>query len=213
MWSSVKNIFASVPSWFRNIFSNAWNGIKSVFSSWGSFFSGLWDKIKTTFSKLGTSIGNAISNSVKSGINGVISRIESIINSGINLINGAINLINLLPGVNVGHIGGLSLPRLAKGGIVDRPTLAEIGEDGREAIVPLEHNTEWIGRVAAEVGAMIEKPLISLAEAVSTNLNSDYNYNEMVEAFKDALGQMKITLDDEELGTFVEKTVADAIFT
>ena len=38
-------------------------------------------------------------------------------------------------------------------------------------------------------------------------------YNELVSAFKDALSQMKVVLDDEELGNFVEKTVADAIYT
>lgn len=32
----------------------------------------------------------------------------------------------------------------AKGGIVNGPTLGLIGEDGREAIVPLERNTEWL---------------------------------------------------------------------
>jgi phage-related protein len=115
-----------------------------VFTSWGSFFSGLWDKIKSTFSDLGTNISDAISSSVKSGINGVISMIESTVNSGISLINGAINLANKIPGVSVGTISSLSLPRLAKGGIIDEPTIAEIGEQGREAVIPLENNKGWI---------------------------------------------------------------------
>lgn len=38
------------------------------------------------------------------------------------------------------------------------------------------------------------------------------NYYEMVNAFKDALGQMQITLDDEEMGRFIDKTVSNAIF-
>lgn len=147
-WSNIKNVFSTVKTWFSDTFSAAWTAVKNVFSNWGSFFSGLWSQIKTTFSKIGTNIANAISSSVKSGINGVISSIENIINRGIGLINGAIDLINKLPGVSVGKLGELSLPRLARGGIVKRPTLAEIGENGAEAIIPLEKNTEWLDKVA-----------------------------------------------------------------
>ena len=35
----------------------------------------------------------------------------------------------------------------------------------------------------------------------------------MVKAFKEALSQMKVDLDSEQMGAFVEKTVADAIYT
>lgn len=151
IWNGIKNVFSSVKSWFSNTFKAAWNAIKSVFSNWGSFFGGLWDKIKEKFSGLGTKLGDAIGGAVKSGINGVISAIESTINKGIGLINGAIGLINKLPGVSVGKINKLSLPRLAKGGIVDNPIVAEIGEDGREAIVPLEKNTGWINEIAKKL--------------------------------------------------------------
>ena len=128
LWSSVQNAFASVGSFFRNTFSNAWSAVKSVFSSWGSFFGGLWDTIKSKFSSIGTNISNAIGGSVKSGINGVISAIERTINSGVGLINGAINLINKIPGVSVGDVGKLSLPRLASGHVAREPMVAEIGE-------------------------------------------------------------------------------------
>lgn len=39
----------------------------------------------------------------------------------------------------------------AKGGIVDGATLFGAGEAGREAIIPLERNTEWISKVAQEL--------------------------------------------------------------
>lgn len=151
VWTGIKNVFSAVGSWFGNTFKAAWNAVKNVFSSWGSFFSGLWDKITNTFSKIGSNIANAISGSVKSGINGVISMIEGTINTGINIINGAIRLANLIPGVDVDSVNHVSLPRLAKGGIVDRPTIAEIGEDGAEAVVPLERNTKWLDLVANKV--------------------------------------------------------------
>jgi phage-related minor tail protein len=148
VWNSIKKVFGSVGKWFKDTFASAWTAIKGVFSNWGEFFSGLWTKIKDTFSTIGTNIGDAIGKSVKAGLNGVISAIEGIINTGINLINGAIGLINEIPGVSIGTIGRLNLPRLARGTVVNRPTIAEIGEDGAEAVVPLEHNTEWLDKVA-----------------------------------------------------------------
>jgi hypothetical protein len=39
----------------------------------------------------------------------------------------------------------------AKGGIVTREHIARVGEDGAEAIIPLEHNTEWIDKVASRM--------------------------------------------------------------
>ena len=150
-WSGIKSVFGAVKSWFSSIFSGAWTAVKNVFSSWGSFFSGLWSKIKSTFSSLGSSIANAIGGAVKSGINGVISLIQNTINGAISLINGAISLINKLPGVSVSKISKLSLPRLAQGGIVDKPTVAMFGEDGREAVIPLEKNTQWLREVGKEL--------------------------------------------------------------
>lgn len=42
--------------------------------------------------------------------------------------------------------------------------------------------------------------------------NSNYMVDNLITSFKDALSQMKIELDDEEVGRFVDKTVSDAIF-
>ena len=42
----------------------------------------------------------------------------------------------------------ISLPRLAQGGIVSKATLAQIGEAGREAIIPLEKNKAGLREIA-----------------------------------------------------------------
>lgn len=151
IWNSIKNIFSSVGSWFGDKFGKAWEAIKKKFADWGEFWSGLWTKIKDKFSAIGTAVGDAISNTIRTSINWVFEKIESIINGGISMINGAIKIINKIPGVKIGYISNLSLPRLAKGGVIGRPTVAEIGEDGAEAVVPLENNTKWIKRVAHEL--------------------------------------------------------------
>lgn len=45
-----------------------------------------------------------------------------------------------------------NFPKAAKGGIVNSPTYAQIGENGAEAIVPLENNTGWIDMLASKLG-------------------------------------------------------------
>lgn len=44
------------------------------------------------------------------------------------------------------------LPALATGGITTRPTTALIGEAGKEAVLPLENNTEWMDVLADRIG-------------------------------------------------------------
>lgn len=174
-WKSVTGAFGNVTSWFKNAFSNAWTAVKNVFSGWGSFFGNLWDTIKSKFSSIGTSMANAISNSVKSGLNSVISSIENTINKAIRLINGAIKLANKLPGVNVSTLGEISLPRLAKGGIVDSPILAQIGEAGKEAVLPLENNTGWLDEIASRI---VAKGGLAGAQAQSVVNNYNYEFNQ-----------------------------------
>ena len=215
VWNNIKNVFSGVITFFKTTFSSAWNAVKGVFSNWASFFGNLWNIIKDKFSSIGTSIANAISKSVKSGINGVISIIEKTINGAISLINGAINLINKIPGVSIGNIRKLSLPKLAKGGVLDDGARTVIaGEDGAEAIVPLEKNTKWIKLVADRLqNSMLGGS--NSSEALNTNLayrGIDSEYNLLVKSFKAALSEMTVEMDDTTMGRFVEKTVARAIY-
>lgn len=148
IWTSIKNTFSVVGTWFSNIFKNAWNGIKNAFSSVATFFTGVWTKIKTIFSSVGTAIATAIKSAVSKAVNAVLSVAVGIINGFIGAINLAIGLINLIPGVNISTLKKLEVPKMARGGVVNKATLAEIGENGAEAVVPLENNLEWLDKLA-----------------------------------------------------------------
>jgi phage-related protein len=152
LWDGIVNIFKGAGKWFGDIFKNAFNGIKNAFSGVANFFSGIWNSIKNIFSKVGSAIAGAITNTVKSAINGVLSTAIKIINGFISAINIAIGVINLIPGVEISKLSKLSVPKLARGGIVDNATLAVVGEQGKEAIVPLENNTEWIDMLVEKLG-------------------------------------------------------------
>ena len=158
VWGKITDAFSNVKTWFKDKFKEGWQAVKDVFKDWGSFFSGLWNTIKNTFNSLGDKIGDAIGGAVKTAINGVITTIEKTINTAINLINGAITIINKIPGVSVGKLSKLTLPRLAKGGIVDSATIAMIGEQGKEAVVPLENNTQWMDKLADRLAARNQTP-------------------------------------------------------
>lgn len=151
IWNGITGAFSNVANWFTSIFSDAWNGIKNIWNGVGSFFGDVWQTICDIFSNIGTTIGNAIHDAVISSVNGILWMVENALNAPIRLLNGAIDIINYIPGVDIPHISELQLPRLAKGGILDQGARTVIaGEDGAEAIVPLERNTEWIKRVANE---------------------------------------------------------------
>lgn len=154
IWSKIKGVFGSVGSWFRGKFQSAWTSIKSVFSGWGSFFGGLWTKIKSKFGSIGTSLGTAMGNAVKNGLNRVISTVQGAINKGIGLINSAIRLANKLPGINVGTVPTISLPRLAKGGVLEKGQVGLLEGSGAEAVVPLERNHAWLSKVAEDLNEL-----------------------------------------------------------
>lgn len=151
VWDGVVKIFTPVVKWFGDIFKGAWNGITSAFSNVASFFKGIWDKITSIFGKVGTAIGNAVSGAFKGVVNGILGFVESFVNVPVNAINTLIDVINKVPGVSVDKLSPLKLPRMARGGVVDRATMAVIGEAGREAVVPLENNTGWIDEMASKL--------------------------------------------------------------
>jgi len=173
LWNGIKSIGKTIGDFFASIWNgfkqkvvnpitngiknlwngaingakNAWQGIKNVFSNVGSFFSGIWSKIKGIFKDLGTKIGDVVGSAFKAAINGALRTVESIINTPINAINGLIGYVNKIPGVNLGTLRNIQLPRLAAGGIIDVPGTgvnigsAIVGEKGPEAVIPLSDDT------------------------------------------------------------------------
>ncbi|HHD9257493.1 TPA: hypothetical protein ACOZNK_001512 [Streptococcus pneumoniae] len=157
-WNDVTSALSKVASWFGDIFGKAFDAVKNAFSSIGDFFKGVWDTVKSIFVNAGQMVGEAVGGAFKSAVNAVLGTIENVVNGFIGMINGVIGMINKIPGVSLGGIGYVSLPRLARGGIVDSPTIAMIGEAGKEAVVPLENTgfIQTLGRVvsSAVVNAM-----------------------------------------------------------
>ncbi len=92
-----------------NAFSKIWDGVKVVTDL-------AFEGIKWAF--------KGVINFLIDGVNKLVQAINSVANKGAGVV-----------GLSIPNIP--EVPRLAKGGIVNKPTLAMIGEDGPEAVVPL----------------------------------------------------------------------------
>ncbi|HEY4429561.1 MAG TPA: hypothetical protein VGN87_00840 [Paenibacillus sp.] len=110
---------------FTGNWKQAWEGVKGIFKG---VFESLWGIARTP-------------------LNAIIDMINKVID-GLNSID--IDIPEMFGG---GHFGlnVPRIPRLARGGIVSSPTLAQIGERGKEAVVPLE-NTAFVDTLASALG-------------------------------------------------------------
>lgn len=142
LFRSISDIFGNI----RGIFNGIINFVKNVFTgNWR----GAWEAVKSIFSNIFGGLGNII----KAPINGIIGMVNTMIR-GLNKIK----FPDWVPLIGGKGINIPEVPRLARGGVVDSGQIYMAGEAGKEAIVPLEHNTQWaknIGQlVAKELGGM-----------------------------------------------------------
>lgn len=108
-------------------------------------FTGNWRRAWQGVVNIFSGIFNGIVGVIKWPLNMII----DMVNAAISGINTMIKTINKVPGVNISTVP--KIPKLAKGGIIDSPTIAMVGEAGKEAVMPLENNTGWITDLAAKV--------------------------------------------------------------
>ena len=173
-WNGIKSVFSTVASFFGDIFSKAWNKVKAVFSTGGAVFSGIKEGIVEQFKR--------VVNTIISGINKVISVPFNAINRTLDRIRN-INIAGMTPfsGV-VTRFNVPQIPQLARGGIVERGTLAVVGEHGKEAIMPLENNTGWLDKIGDRIANNInnEQPV-----QLVIKLGEDTIFDKFIENIKE----------------------------
>ena len=127
---------------FRNTINKLFNSVKTIFTNIGN-------TIKEKF--------NAAANTVKS----IIDKIKGFFKFEWSLPKLKVPKFSITPaGWEIGDLLKGVIPKLgitwnARGGVFDKPTLFNygnslqgIGEDGAEAVVPLENNLEWLNKLA-----------------------------------------------------------------
>lgn len=148
--------FVELKNSIKTKADEAWNSFKAPFvGAYDWFKTNVVDKISSALSGISSGIGD--------GFKGIVT---AVINKGIDLINDMLAKLNtgiqyidkhLLPGNAIPSIK--PIPRLAKGGITNGPTLALIGDNpgGQEVVSPLDKLEDLIaGAVGSAVSQAIQ---------------------------------------------------------
>lgn len=134
----LKLIFKSLLKFFKNNF-DLFNTLKDVFlDALTKAKDFIWPKLK----EFGKGFIETITTVLKTSGSVVLEGVKFVFNKVIDKINGFINDLNSglafsFFGIDIDPPDIPNIPKLAKGGIVTEPTIAMIGEQGAEAVVPL----------------------------------------------------------------------------
>ena len=223
IWGKIKDIFNSFKEWLRNVFQTDWSNcfgvlgnllnaflknVDNVFQSIKRIFGGIIDFVAGVFTGNWSRAWHGVVDIFKGIMSGLGSVIKAPLNSVIGMINMAIDGLNKIsftapdwiPGIGGKHFGVniAKMPYLAKGGIVDKPTQAVVGEAGTEAVVPLENNTgglnllanklfERINNMLLTSSSLLQQPdLTMLGQNIDSNNTKGVNANDY-EKFKEII--------------------------
>ena len=171
-WEGIKSVFSPVVEWFKTQFKKAWEGVKNVFSTGAKIFTGIKEGIAGVF---------------KTVVNGIIGGINKIVSVPFNAINKLLNKIRNTTIVGIkpfekfwgeNPLAVPQIPQLATGGITTGATMALIGERGKEAVLPLENNTEWMDVLAARINNNTPSKIVLMLDGKElgwANINSINN--------------------------------------
>ena len=171
--SIIKAIFETLAAVVYGFATGDWSAaLDKIKSAWID----VWVEIKSW----GVSLINSILGTVEAFVNGVITMFN-------NLVGAFSSVLQFFGGGGIDwRASSVSIPRLAKGGIVKKGTPFIAGEDGSEAVIPLERNTQWVSMVADGIvsrmtdkfaGLSMKMPAVAMGGVVPPNaFSSGYGY-------------------------------------
>lgn len=164
IWEVLKPFVTFAKDVFLAVFKNIGITIKGVIEGTKKTFMGILNFITGVFTgdwkKAFTALGDIIVGAFEMIWAGVKFPLNMLID-GVNMLIRGLNKINIdIPGWVPGYGGekfGINIPeipKLARGGIVNSPTMAMIGEAGSEMVVPLE-NTGFVDKLSSALGTAV----------------------------------------------------------
>lgn len=164
-WDKVLSpIVDFLQDYFQPVFEDVFKAIGGLIDGLSQAFGGLIDFIVGVFTGNWEKAWEGVKDIFKGIFNGVISIVEGAINKIIDGLNfflgkfsGVATSIGDVIGIDIAipNIPKVSLPRLATGGIVYKATFAEIGEAGKEGILPLTNRaamSQLVDEIVASAG-------------------------------------------------------------
>ena len=152
--SVIDGLWSKLDDFMTNKFGGAWDKAKDVVGAAVSFisdtFSGLVETLKGVWDLI-VGIFTGDTDLIKRGFKGIVNGVLSMFNALIRMVN---KIGFTMPEWLGGDSFNMNIPeikKLAKGGIVNSPTLAMIGESGTEAVVPLNGAGGGVGGVTVNI--------------------------------------------------------------
>lgn len=134
----------------------------------------------------------AINNSENSGTPGALDKL----NNSIQVAKGVVNPAKSVSGRYT----------MATGGIVNKATDITAGEDGAEAIIPLEHNTGWIKQVANKLAVAMKTQNTIFNGGNTLNNQKTVNFTQINNSPK-ALNRLDVYRDTQNMLALVKEGI------
>lgn len=115
VWEDIKTALSEVGTWFGETFQAAYDKISEIFGGIKDFFSGVWEDIQSVFSTAADYIAEAFDRAFAAAFNVAMTGVEDVVNFFVDSLNSVVDVINEIPGVDIGKLDRLSLPKLSVG--------------------------------------------------------------------------------------------------
>jgi len=154
--NAISHTTASMLNTMISIYRSASTNIANITSNLVILMSKGFQSIKVSSNSIFLNIKNNITNNMNEAYRNVansISKIKALFNNFNATLRVKVPHFYMYGDFNLGtkEVPKVGVNYFAKGGVVDRATLGIFGEDGKEAIMPLENNTAWITDLAQKV--------------------------------------------------------------
>lgn len=219
-------VIGNVQNWASSMVSKAYEAGSNFVGKVVSFISGLPSAVWNWLSNALSNVGNFARQLAQAGANAASGLVNNIIDKVRSLPGQLYNWgVDMIQGIADGIKSAIHKVTSAVSDVADK--IKSFLHFSRPDEGPLAEYETWMPDMVAGLSDSLRKAspeLINQTEALANGMSDAFNVNgsfsasggrsyiAMVEAFKDALSQVKIEMDDEEMGHFVDKTVTKLIY-